>query len=308
MAPGPHGLPAFRVIDLVKRYPGRAKPATDGISLEINAGEIFGILGSNGAGKTTLVRQMLNLARPTAGAIELFGMDVRSDSRYVQRRVGYQAQQGAPLPHLTLEQALKATAQLRGLGRRDATAESQRMICLWNLEAVARRPMSRLSGGEQRLGHIALAMAGRPPVLVLDEPTAGLDPGYRHRTWEILLGLGKTETVTIVLVTHDAVEAEKIVDRVALIRGGEVAATGRPKDLKGTLDGKLRLELSFDPTASVNLPRGPEWHRKASGRHFTLLHPGEVPGVLGQIDLAELDSLKLYSTTLEDLYFRYASP
>jgi ABC-type multidrug transport system ATPase subunit len=308
MVTRPDGLPAFRVVDLVKRYPGRTKPATDGISLEINAGEVFGVLGGNGAGKTTLVRQMLNLALPSSGAIELFGKDVRSDSRYVQRRVGYQAQQGTPLPHLTLEQALKATGQLRGLGRRGAAAESKRLIDLWNLDAVARRPMSRLSGGEQRLGHIALAMAGRPPVMVLDEPTSGLDPGYRHRAWEILLELGRSEAVTVVLVTHDAVEAEKIVDRVALIREGKVAATGRPKDLKGTLDGKLRLELSFDPTASVRLPRGPEWHQKASGRHFTLLHPGDVPTVLAQIDLAELDSLKLYSTTLEDLYFRYASP
>lgn len=294
------------MVDLVKQYPGKAQPAIDGMTLEIAPGEIFGILGGNGAGKTTLVHQMLNLARPTSGRVELFGRDVRTDRRYVQRQVGYQAQQGEPLMNLSVDQALRVTTRLRGFSRGDAEAETKRLIELWELRGFSRRPMVRLSGGQQRICHIALAMTGRPPVLVLDEPTAGLDPEYRRRTWEILSEANASEGVTVVLITHDAVEAERIVERVALIKEGRIAAVGRTGELRQVVGGKLRLEVSFAPTVTAVLPRGPEWRRSGPSRFAALLEPAMASEVLLQMDLAELESVRLHSTTLEDLYFHYA--
>ncbi|HEX3239512.1 MAG TPA: ABC transporter ATP-binding protein [Solirubrobacterales bacterium] len=298
--------PAFRVVDLVKRHPGQARPANNGMTFQVGAGEVFGIIGGNGAGKTTLIRQMLDLSPPDSGRVELFGQEVRSSPGLVQLHVGYQAQQGSPLPNLPLLQALTVTTRLRGLARRHAEAEAKRLVEVWDLGAFARKPMSQMSGGEQRLGHIALAMAGQPPVLVLDEPTAGLDPTYRRRTWEVLSGLCAAEGTTVVLVTHDAVEAEKIVQRVAVIREGAVAAVGRPGQLLRTLGERLRLEVSFDPTVPPPLPSGLEWHTRAADRFVTLLKPEEVTGALTQIDLTAVDGVRLYSATLEDLYFRYA--
>lgn len=298
-------VPAFQVTDLVKRYPRKARPAIDGVTVRIDPGEVFGILGGNGAGKTTLVRQMLNLSRPTSGRVELFGRDIRADPRCVQRQVGYQAQQGEPLMNLTAERALKVTARLRGLSRREAGAEAERLIDLWGLREICRRPLGRLSGGQQRICHIALAMVGRPPVLVLDEPTAGLDPEYRRRTWTVLSEANASEDVTVVLITHDAVEAERIVERVALIKDGQVAAVGRTGELLRRVGGKLRLEVSCASTGF--LPQGPQWRRNGQGRIAALLEPVEAGEVLSKMNLADLESVRLHSTTLEDLYFYYAS-
>lgn len=296
---------AVRIHDIVKRYPGSVSPANDGISLEIRVGEVFGILGSNGAGKTTLVQQLLNRLPPTAGEIELFGNNVKGNPRRVRELVGYQAQDASPLPHLTLNRALDVTARLRGLPRRLAREEARRLIELWDLRAVAHKQMGTLSSGEHRLGCVALAMAADPPLVVLDEPTAALDPARRRRVWEVLSELSSRGT-TVVLVTHDAVEAENVVERVALIRNGRVAAIGRPGPLKAVLGDRLRLDLTLDPGGSSLLPCGPRWHNEAPSRFFALLGPEEITGVLGEIDLSAVDGICLRSATLEDLYLHYS--
>jgi ABC-type multidrug transport system ATPase subunit len=298
--------PAFRVIDLVKRYPGKTKPAIDGVTLQVERGEVFGILGGNGAGKTTLVRQMLSLAHPTSGRVELFGEDVHANAFCVQRQVGYQAQQGEPLKNLPIDRALTMTTRLRGFSKPESKAEAKRLVELWGLREFSGRPMFRLSGGQQRICRLALAMAGRPPVLVLDEPTSGLDPEHRRRTWKILSAANTLEAVTVVLITHDAIEAERVVERVALVKDGRVAAVGRTGELRSVVGDKLRLEISFPAHVKAVLPLGPKWREMGPSRFAALLETATASEVLSRIELAELEDVRLHSTTLEDLYFHYA--
>ncbi len=179
----------YDIQNLVKRYPGQERPANNDITLSIEQGEIFGILGENGAGKSTLVRQMVNLVRSTSGSIHLFGHDIARHPHSVTLNVGFMPQDGRALNQLTVGEALYFTAHLRGRSREEARKERDMLIELWQIHALRNKTSTRLSGGEKRLLQIAVAMAGLPPVLILDEPTNELDPRRRVQVWEVLLSL-----------------------------------------------------------------------------------------------------------------------
>ena len=151
----------YDIRDLHKRYEGQRRPANEGISLEIAAGEIFGLLGDNGAGKSTLVRQMVGLTAPTAGQVLLYGGDIASQRDAVPLLVGYMPQDGRALNNLTVGEALYFTAHLRGLSRGDARAERDRLLALWQIEALRDSYTPRLSGGQKRLLQLAAAGRGR---------------------------------------------------------------------------------------------------------------------------------------------------
>jgi len=297
----------YDVRDVVKRYPGRAEPANRGISLEIAEGEIFGMLGDNGAGKTTLVRQMVNLSPSDGGSIALYGRPVSSDPMHVPLNVGYMPQESLALNNLTVGEALYFTAHLRGLGRDGARRERDALLERWQIGPLRDQPSPRLSGGERRLLRLAVAMAGAPPVLVLDEPTNDLDPARRKLVWDTLRSINTEHGTTIMFITHDAIEAEKVIQRVAILRDGAVAALGRPGELKRAVDHKLRLELFFAPDAPPSLPAGLIPRELAPGRWILLLDWDDAPAVMAGLDLARLDDFRLYSATLEDLYLHYAA-
>lgn len=296
----------YSIRNLVKIYPGQTQPANDCISLDIHQGEIFGLLGDNGAGKSTLVRQMVNLVRSTSGGIMLFGRPIAADALLVPMSVGYMPQDGLALNSLTVGEALYFTAHLRGTSRSQARAERDRLIALWELEAQRHRPIPRLSGGQRRLVQIAVAMAGAPPVLILDEPTANLDPGRRRQVWQILRRLNQEQGTTIIFITHDALEAEKIIQRVGIIRAGRLVALGRPAELKQQLDRKLRLDLHFSPAEPPGLPPGLMPHEIEAGRWQVLLEWDEIPSVVDCLRYGQIEDFRLTSATLEDLYLHYA--
>ncbi|MCI0395864.1 MAG: ABC transporter ATP-binding protein [Chloroflexi bacterium] len=297
----------YDVQQVTKIYPGQARPANREISLQIQQGEIFGILGDNGAGKSTLVRQMVNLLASSAGRITLFGREVGQDPTQVTVNVGYMPQDALALNNLTVGEAIYFTAHLRGLGRAEARREQARLLELWQMGPLRDKYTPRLSGGQRRLLRLAVALAGSPPVLILDEPTNDLDPQRRKLVWEVLRRLNQEEGTTILFITHDALEAEKIIQRVGIMRDGELVALGRPAELKQSLDRKLRLELFFPPERPPALPPGVSYRPLESGRWLALLEVGEITAVLNHLDLAQLDDFRLYSTTLEDLYLHYAS-
>jgi ABC-type multidrug transport system ATPase subunit len=296
----------YDIESLSKTYPGMEKPANRDISLQIYQGEIFGILGDNGAGKSTLVRQMVNLLSSSAGRIELFGRSISDYPEFVTTQVGYMPQEAQALNNLSVAEALYFTAHLRGMGRHDARQERDRLLSLWGLDTIRERYSSRLSGGQRRLLRLAVAMAGSPPVLILDEPTNDLDPQRRKIVWDILRKMNQDSAVTIIFITHDAIEAEKIIQRVAIMRDGQFGALGRPRQLKQALDSKLRLELFFDPDGKPSLPPGCDYHVVEPGRWMVLLDSEQVGGVMNHLDLKLLDDFRLYSATLEDLYLYYA--
>lgn len=298
--------PVYDIQHLTKTYPGQNHPANDDITLQIMPGEIFGLLGDNGAGKSTLVRQMANLLRSTSGTIRLFGESVGQNSLYVPMQVGYMPQDGAALNMLTVGEALYFTGHLRGLSRKAAQQERDRLIDLWQIEPLRHKPASRLSGGERRLAVLATAMVGSPPILILDEPTNDLAPQRRQQVWHTLRQLNREQSTTIIFITHDAIEAEKIIQRVGIMWQGRLVAMGRPSVLKQEIAQQLRLELFVAEGSRPQLPPHLQFHELDRGRWLVYLRRDEVNHTLNSLNLNEIDDFRLYSVTLEDLYLHYA--
>jgi ABC-2 type transport system ATP-binding protein len=292
---------------VTKHYPKQPHPANHNITLQIHAGEIFGLLGDNGAGKTTLVRQMVNLLQPTSGSIHLLGRPITHDPLYAAGLVGYMPQDANALNNLTVGEALYFTAHLRGLSRRDARADRDALLDTWQIGELRDNYSSRLSGGQRRLLRLVVAMAGRLPVLILDEPTNDLDPQRRRMVWENLKQLNGVHGTTIIFITHDALEAEKIIQRVGILRRGSLVVVGRPSELKKQVDKQLRLELFFSPEAPPTLPAHLHRHQLQPGRWLARLEREDVEQVLNGLNLDQLDDFRLYSATLEDLYVYYAT-
>jgi ABC-type multidrug transport system ATPase subunit len=300
---------AYAIHDLTKRYPGQTTPANDRISLEIAQGEVFGLLGDNGAGKTTLIKQMVNLLAPTSGRILLFGRPLDADPLYTPRHIGYMPQSGLALNSVTVAETLYFTAHLRGLSRRDARAERDRLIAAWDLGAMRDRVGNRLSGGQQRLVLLATTLAARPPVVLLDEPTNDLDPQRRQLVWESLRAINQTHGTTVVLVTHNVVEAEKVVQRVGIMRAGRLVAVGRPGALKAGLNEHLRLEIVFTPEQPPALPDGATPRAVGPGRWQMLITRDAAAGYLEALNCAPgVEDFRLSTATLEDLYLALAEP
>lgn len=296
-------MPVYTIRSLSKTYPGQARAANDDISFDVEAGEIFGLLGDNGAGKSTLVKQMANLLRPTSGTITLFGKPIDADPMHVPLHVGYMPQDGRALNSLTVAEALYFTAHLRGRSRGDAHSERERLIDLWGLGELRSKPTNRLSGGQARLLQLAVAMAGQPPVLILDEPTNELAPQRRRQVWENLRAENRDRGTTIIFITHDALEAEKIIQRVGILGDGRLLALGSPQTLKQRIDRALRLELFFAPEQPPDLPAGLHPLELTPGRWLVYLQREDVDATLAAVD--GVDDFRLYSATLEDLYLSY---
>jgi len=300
-------LIVYDIQNLVKYYPGQMQPANKDITLQIQEGEIFGLLGENGAGKSTLVRQMANLVQSNAGSITLYGQPLGRDPLHVPLHVGYMPQEGSALNSVTVSEALYFTAHLRGLSRGEARQDCERLVDTWQLQEMRHKPIMRLSGGQKRLVQLAVAMSGAPPVLILDEPTSGLDPQRRKLVWDVLRQINRERGTTIIFITHDAIEAEKIIQRVGIMRAGELVAVGRPSELKRLVDRKLRLELFFPQGTSPALPPGLSHRQLDAGRWVVLLEWSEMMDTLNRLKLEQLDDFRLYSATLEDLYLHYAN-
>jgi ABC-2 type transport system ATP-binding protein len=229
--------------------------ANDGISLAIGEGEVFGLLGHNGAGKTTLVNQVVGLLKPTFGSIRIDGKDMVADPGLARRLCSFQAQAQVPIDGLTPRQAIDLIGQLRGAPRLDVEHRRERLVEALELEEWQDVDAARLSGGVKRL--VAFAMAAVTPgrVVMLDEPTNDVDPVRRRLLWRQVRTLAD-HGAAVLLVTHNVIEAERSVDRLAILDEGRVIAEGTPAALKARLGAALRLELVVDPDAAA-VPASP---------------------------------------------------
>jgi ABC-type multidrug transport system ATPase subunit len=296
----------YEIRDLVKTYSGRSRPANDGIDLDIHAGEIFGILGDNGAGKTTLVRQMVNLLSSSSGSIRLFGEPLASARLRVPLAIGYMPQQADALNHLAVGEALYYTAHLRGVGREEARRERDRLLALWRLEDLRGADSASLSGGQRRLLRLAVAMAGSPPVLLLDEPTSDLDPLRRRLVWDVLKSTHADLGTTIIFITHDAAEAEKVIQRVAILKQGKVAGIGRPAELKQRIGRQLRIDLWLRSGRLPTNHADVSCERQGPDHWVAFAEWAQALRLLSGLDPADLDDFRMQSPTLEDLFMHYA--
>ncbi|MGP3921808.1 ABC transporter ATP-binding protein [Streptomyces sp. 8N616] len=234
-APRPPGQePVVQVQGLVKRY-GR-KTAVGGLDLSVGAGTITAILGPNGAGKTTTVETCEGYRRPDAGKVRVLGLDPVADAAALRPRIGVMLQSGGVYPGARAEEMLRHIAKLHA-----HPVEVGSLIERLGLGGCGRTAYRRLSGGQQQRLALAMAVVGRPELVFLDEPTAGLDPQARHATWDLVREL-RSDGVTVVLTTHYMDEAEQLADDVAIIDGGRVAAQGSPEELcRGGAENTLRF-------------------------------------------------------------------
>src|ERR1700712_5669346 len=221
--------PALQITELTKRYPTGTE-ALRGVSLEIGAGEFFGLLGPNGAGKSTLIHCTTGLAQPSAGTIEVFGHDAIDHYGAARAAVGL-APQDVNLDHfLTLEETLDFHGGYFGMSKRHRQERSAELLDAFSLTAKRKDRTRTLSGGMKRRLILARALMHRPRLLILDEPTAGVDVELRLELWHYVQRIN-TEGTTILLTTHYLEEAEQLCDRIAFINGGEIVATGTSPEL-----------------------------------------------------------------------------
>ncbi|MFB7503906.1 ABC transporter ATP-binding protein [Streptomyces broussonetiae] len=308
-----------RVRGLAKTYPAvkgrRHAPgtpevrATDGVELAVRRGEVFGLLGPNGAGKSTLVRQLTGLLRPDAGRVEILGHDIVKHPERAARLLAYLGQESSALDELTVSLAAETTGRLRGLDVRAARAERDAVLEELGLTPIAGRALKKLSGGQRRLACFAAALVGKRPLLVLDEPTTGMDPVARRAVWAAVDRRRAEDGTTVLLVTHNVIEAETVLDRVAVLDQGRVIACDTPAGLKEQVADEVRVELVWRERAPLEVPEVAALRERAaeSGRRWTLrLAPEEaravVATVTGGAAFAALDDFTLATPSLEDVY------
>lgn len=208
----------------------------DGLDLTVARGTVTAFLGPNGAGKTTTIETCEGYRRPDAGTVRVLGLDPVAQSAALRPRIGVMLQSGGIYPTARVEETLRHMATLHAHPL-DVTALIDRL----GLGECGRTPYRRLSGGQQQRLALALALVGRPELVFLDEPTAGLDPQARHATWDLVRDL-RADGVTVVLTTHHMDEAEELSDDVAIVDGGKVIARGTPEELcKGGAENTLRF-------------------------------------------------------------------
>jgi ABC-2 type transport system ATP-binding protein len=232
---------AISIRDLQKTYAG-GKRALDGVSLDVPRGQIFGLLGPNGAGKSTLINILSGMVRKTAGSAQIWGFDIDAHSRNAKRSIGIVPQEILFDPFFTPAETLELQAGLYGIPKADRrTMELLRAV---RLDDKANAYSRTLSGGMKRRLLVAKAMVHSPPILVLDEPTAGVDVELRQQLWEFVRSL-HAQGVTVVLTTHYLEEAEQLCDRVAIINHGRVIANEETRALVNMAQEKV-VEVTVD--------------------------------------------------------------
>lgn len=302
----------YHIEHLTKVYRGSAKKANNRLTLSIQEGEIFGLLGPNGAGKSTLVNQIAGITRPTTGKIELFGIDVVKNPEVIPEYVALQPQHVYALFDLRPEEALLYTARFRHIPETLARKQAQALIEELELEPLRKKLLRHLSGGQQKLVSLALAFIGDRPIQIFDEPTNELDPVIRRRIWDKLLSLHR-QGKTIIVVTHNVLEAERVIERVGIINHGQLLALGSVGDLKARIDQRIRLELLLKTE-----PQGTSRHhflkslgetRALTQQHWVILCPRDrtqntINQIFERIGMENLDDFRILTPSLEDVYLQ----
>ncbi|MFT0898712.1 ABC transporter ATP-binding protein [Candidatus Methanoprimaticola sp. MG2] len=267
------------VSDLVVRFGDHA--AVDGLTFDVRRGEIFGFLGPNGAGKTTTIRSITTIQRPTSGRITIDGFDSSNDYLEARKRIGIAQQHISLDKDLTVRQNIKQHALLHKIPKSELDSRVEYASDLLGLQEYLDHKVENLSGGWKRKASIVCAIVHRPDLLLLDEPTAGLDTRARHILWDLVRELNHRGT-TIFLTTHYMDEAESLCDRVAIINHGKMVAMGTIDELRDTI-GRVAVEVSSGGRSIIRYFRSREEAK-------------EYAGTLGD------EYVNIRRTTLEDVF------
>jgi ABC-2 type transport system ATP-binding protein len=275
--------PAIEVQELSKRYRAGAL-ANDHINLSIARGTVFGLLGPNGAGKTTLVRQITGELAPTAGEIHIHGTDVLRHPLAAKALMGVVPQEASPYLHLRPDEHLLLFGRLHGLDKAAARRRAAELLTALGLSEHTRVPAERLSGGLKRKLLVGNALMAEPPVLILDEPTTGLDPHSRREVWALVRsqhGRGATVLVT----THYMEEAEALCDQVAIIGGGRILAMGTVGELRSLCRNRYKATFGGE-----------------NGDQRETLYSSTYDDLVGELARRGVQEYSIGKTTLEDVY------
>ncbi|HEY1688970.1 MAG TPA: ATP-binding cassette domain-containing protein [Solirubrobacteraceae bacterium] len=225
--------------------------ALDGLDLEVATGSVFGLLGPNGAGKTTLVRILATLLRPSEGRARVLGFDVLTEPLAVRRRIGLAGQFAAVDEELTGRENLEMVGRLYRLPAEEARRRAGEVLERFGLTDAADRRVSTYSGGMRRRLDLGVSLTGRPPILLLDEPTTGLDPRTRQELWGMVDEL-RREGTTVLLTTQYLEEADRLAQRIAVVDHGRIVATGTASELKATIGAEVLSVRLDDASAAVD--------------------------------------------------------
>ena len=316
-------LPIVEIENLVKVYDGKVR-AVDGLNLTINPGEIFGMLGPNGAGKSTTIKILVTLLKPDSGRARVDGNDVVTAPDAVRAAIGYVPQDVAVDRLLSGRNNLELLAHLYHLPPRDIPARVNELLALVELTERADDAVKGYSGGMKKRLDIAGGLLHRPKLLVLDEPTLGLDIQTRVRIWETIRKM-RSEGTAVLITTHYMEEADQLSDRIAIIDNGKIQALGTPTDLKATLSGdSVELVVSGGPAVDelakqvATFPgvTAAEAHGKLeaqpgaappSALQVWVKGDGALPDLLAQLAAKQVRVLKLTyaKPTLDEVFLKH---
>ncbi|GGM94683.1 multidrug ABC transporter ATP-binding protein [Dyadobacter beijingensis] len=277
--------------NLSKTYPNGVR-ALDGVSLQIPNG-MFGLLGPNGAGKSTFMRILATLTQPDSGRVTFDGQDIAREPNWLRSRLGYLPQDFGVYPGVSAEHLLDHLAVLKGLTRKtDRREQVAALLQRTNLYQYRRQAVSTFSGGMRQRFGIAQALLGNPQLVIVDEPTAGLDPSERHRFHDLLSEIG--EQIVVILSTHIVDDVHDLCPQMAVLAAGRVVLEGKPEVLTHSLKGRL-WRKTVTPAELIELQTAVRVisTRRVAGRIQVHVYEGEHPG----------EGFEAFDPGLEDVYF-----
>lgn len=298
----------FQVEDLVKVYDSGKHVANDGITLQVHPGEVYGLLGPNGAGKSTLVKQVMGLLKPTGGRITLGPHDLGADPASARQLCSYLPQAQMPIDSFKSREAIEIAGMIRGGEAAEVRRRAELLLEALQIGEWRDTQGVRLSGGVRRLVGFAMATVWPGCIVFLDEPTNDVDPLRRRLLWDQVRRIAE-EGSAVFLVTHNVLEAENSVDRLAVIDGGRLVAEGTPSSVKAEFRGRMRLLVMMVPgTPTPELPEFAKDLTRVSNRLVVLVNE---PDVSQSIDWAHglmacgfAEEYAIGATSLEDAYIR----
>lgn len=291
----------IEVQHLHKRFNGFV--AVDSISFSVEKGEFFGLLGPNGAGKTTTIRMLYGFLPPSQGSIRIFGMDITQDWRKIKARIGVCQQDNTLDPDLTVAQNLHVFAGYFSIPKKEASSRGKELLDFFALSHKKNAKVMELSGGMARRLILARALINQPDLLILDEPTTGLDPQSKHQVWEKLETL-KDQGLTVLITTHNMDEASRLCDRLIIIDHGNILVEGSPQELIIRYAGKNVVEVEGPDQELRNYVSANHIEHDDLGRRMVLYSPEGSDLNHTVRDRFCTEKCTYRNSTLEDVFLR----
>jgi len=302
--PEPSSLPPAAVDACEVTFSYGERQALAGVSLSVSSGQIYGFLGPNGGGKTTLFRILATLIRPDGGSVKVFGADVVSEAALVRLQLGVVFQSPSVDQHLTVSENMLHQGHLYGLRGSELRRRSASLLARFGLADRSHDQIKTLSGGLRRRVEIAKALLHQPRLLLLDEPSTGLDPGARRDLWQVLEDLRSSQEVTVLLTTHFMEEGDRC-DQLALVDRGRIVAEGEPGKLKDEIGGDVVVVSSSEPeNLGRDLRNRFDLEATVHGDVIRFEHPQAHEFVSRMVEAfpGRIQALTMSKPTLEDVF------